>query len=186
MNKRLLAKELVKVALTLVSTEFDSQEALDKYLKEHPDADKSLHSVKKQEKPAEKKEETKSEEKKTSYKDKINALKQRHEQEMSSLHDEYANSSDYSERPSKATHKIKKAIIDSVGGHFRKDHLGMPQTHGAVHFHLGSGYKNSEVTSRLKKIKKILDKHGVKTPDDPWEIMNMRDGDGNALVGFSA
>lgn len=34
--------------LLKVGMEFDTQDALDKYLKEHPDADKSNHSVKKQ------------------------------------------------------------------------------------------------------------------------------------------
>lgn len=48
MNKNLVAKELLKIAKLLTSTEFDSQEALNKYLKEHPDADKSNHTVKKE------------------------------------------------------------------------------------------------------------------------------------------
>lgn len=50
MNKKLVAEELLKVAKNLLSMEFDSQEALDKYLKDHPGADKSNHTVKKHEK----------------------------------------------------------------------------------------------------------------------------------------
>ena len=53
MNRKLLAKELVRVAQILVGIEFDSQDAMDKYLKEHPDADKSNHSVKETEKKPE-------------------------------------------------------------------------------------------------------------------------------------
>jgi len=62
MNRTLVAKELVKIARELVAMEFPTQDAYDKYMKEHPDADKSLHSVKetkkepaKQEKPAQRK-----------------------------------------------------------------------------------------------------------------------------------
>ena len=49
MNKQIIAKELLKLAKQLVSMEFDTQEALDKYMKEHPEGDRSNHSVKKQE-----------------------------------------------------------------------------------------------------------------------------------------
>jgi hypothetical protein len=42
-----VAAELLRVARLLVGMEFDTQEALDAYLKEHPDADKSNHWVKK-------------------------------------------------------------------------------------------------------------------------------------------
>lgn len=47
MNKKLVAEELLKVAKTLLSMEFPSQDALDEYLKEHPGADKSHHTVRK-------------------------------------------------------------------------------------------------------------------------------------------
>ena len=50
MKRDELARELVKVAKMLIGIEFDSQDAFDKYMKEHPDADKSNHSVKKSEK----------------------------------------------------------------------------------------------------------------------------------------
>jgi len=43
MNK--IAKELVKIAKSLIAIEFPTQKAMDKYLKEHPDADKRLHWV---------------------------------------------------------------------------------------------------------------------------------------------
>ncbi len=47
MNRVLIAKELVKISRLLMGMEFLTQDSLDKYLKEHPDADKSLHTVKK-------------------------------------------------------------------------------------------------------------------------------------------
>lgn len=46
MNKQLVAKELVKIAQLLTSYEFATQDALDKYLQDHPGADKSNHRVK--------------------------------------------------------------------------------------------------------------------------------------------
>jgi hypothetical protein len=57
MNKQMIASELLKCAKALVSMEFDSEEAMKKYLDDHPDADKSNHSVKKDEKSEDKKEE---------------------------------------------------------------------------------------------------------------------------------
>jgi hypothetical protein len=42
-----VAREIRKVARNLVAIEFDSEEALKKYLSEHPKANKSKHSVKK-------------------------------------------------------------------------------------------------------------------------------------------
>jgi hypothetical protein len=45
MNRVAIAKELVKVAKDLLAFEFPTQDALDEYLKEHPDADKSIHWV---------------------------------------------------------------------------------------------------------------------------------------------
>jgi len=45
-----LATELVRLARDVMSMEFDTQEQMDKYLKEHPGADKSRHRVKQQEK----------------------------------------------------------------------------------------------------------------------------------------
>lgn len=52
MNKIKAAKELLKLARELLAVEFPTQDAMDTYLKEHPDADRSNHSVKKQDKPA--------------------------------------------------------------------------------------------------------------------------------------
>ena len=46
MNKAFVAKELLAIAKELVAMDFPTQDAMDKYLKEHPDADKSLHHVK--------------------------------------------------------------------------------------------------------------------------------------------
>jgi len=37
-----------RIARNLVAEVFATQEALDKYLQEHPDADRSLHRVKKE------------------------------------------------------------------------------------------------------------------------------------------
>ena len=45
MNKIAVAKELMAIARELQATDFPSQDALDKYLKDHPDADKSNHKV---------------------------------------------------------------------------------------------------------------------------------------------
>jgi phosphopantetheinyl transferase (holo-ACP synthase) len=42
-----IAGEILAVAKLLMAREFATQEALDKYLKEHPDSDASKHSVKK-------------------------------------------------------------------------------------------------------------------------------------------
>jgi hypothetical protein len=46
MDRRLIANELEKIARELVAFEFPTKEELEKYLKEHPDANKSLHTVK--------------------------------------------------------------------------------------------------------------------------------------------
>ncbi len=46
MDRIKIAMELVKLARELVSKEFATKEQLNKYLKEHPDADKSMHTVK--------------------------------------------------------------------------------------------------------------------------------------------
>jgi hypothetical protein len=51
-----IAKHMVALARDIMATEFPSQEALDKYLHEHPDADRSNHSVKEQGPKAPKKE----------------------------------------------------------------------------------------------------------------------------------
>jgi hypothetical protein len=63
MNEMAVARELLRVAKELMSMDFPTQDAMDKYMKEHPDADKSNHKVveTKKEEPA-KKEETKKEE----------------------------------------------------------------------------------------------------------------------------
>lgn len=47
--KKSVAKDLLSVARDLVSMEFPSQEALDRYLKQHPDANTSNHTIKKKE-----------------------------------------------------------------------------------------------------------------------------------------
>jgi len=45
MNRKLVASELLKVAQDLVAIDFPTDEAMKKYLDEHPDADKSNHKV---------------------------------------------------------------------------------------------------------------------------------------------
>lgn len=45
MNKALVAKELLAIARDLIAIDFPTQDAYDKYMKEHPDADKSNHKV---------------------------------------------------------------------------------------------------------------------------------------------
>jgi hypothetical protein len=53
MDRQLIARELRAIARELVGFEFPSKDALEKYLKEHPDADRRLHTVKQsEEKPA--------------------------------------------------------------------------------------------------------------------------------------
>jgi len=47
--KKKLINELIRVAKLIESIEFDNKDELKKYLKEHPDADKSKHVVKKNE-----------------------------------------------------------------------------------------------------------------------------------------
>jgi hypothetical protein len=47
MDNHGVAEELLKIAKLLTAMEFDTEAQLKKYLKEHPDADKSKHSVKK-------------------------------------------------------------------------------------------------------------------------------------------
>ena len=42
-----MRKHLVPILRSHTATEFDSEEALQKYLKEHPDADRAKHTVKK-------------------------------------------------------------------------------------------------------------------------------------------
>lgn len=41
----MVAKELLKIARNLIAMEFPSREALQKYLKDHPNAEKSNHKV---------------------------------------------------------------------------------------------------------------------------------------------
>ena len=45
MNKKLVAKELLMVARDLLAIDFPTDDAMSKYLKEHPGADKSRHRV---------------------------------------------------------------------------------------------------------------------------------------------
>jgi hypothetical protein len=47
----MLAKELLVLAKELLATDFPSKEALDEYLREHPDADRSNHKVVETKKP---------------------------------------------------------------------------------------------------------------------------------------
>ena len=48
MNRKKLAKEIMKVADILLGMEFKTEDAMEKYLKKHPDAEKRNHSVKKE------------------------------------------------------------------------------------------------------------------------------------------
>lgn len=45
MNRMVVASELLRIAKDLLAIEFPTQDAMDKYLKEHPDADRSNHKV---------------------------------------------------------------------------------------------------------------------------------------------
>lgn len=56
MDRKKVAAELLALARELVGMEFPTQDAMDKYLKDHPDADKSNHKVveTKKDKPAKK------------------------------------------------------------------------------------------------------------------------------------
>ena len=45
MDRKMVANELVAVAKALMAIDFKTQDAMDKYLKDHPDADKSRHKV---------------------------------------------------------------------------------------------------------------------------------------------
>ena len=47
MDKQRLAMELVRLAREVMGMEFPSQKALRRYIQDHPDADKSKHTVKK-------------------------------------------------------------------------------------------------------------------------------------------
>jgi len=46
MNRIAVAQKLVKLAKELIGTDFPTQDALDKYLNDHPGADRSFHRVK--------------------------------------------------------------------------------------------------------------------------------------------
>lgn len=61
MNRVATAKRLIEAARELLGMEFPSQDALDKYLKDHPDADRSNHRVVETKKETTKKETTKDE-----------------------------------------------------------------------------------------------------------------------------
>jgi len=45
MTKTMIAGELVRLARELVGMDFPTRDAMDKYLKQHPDADRSKHRV---------------------------------------------------------------------------------------------------------------------------------------------
>ena len=60
--KQRIASELLVMAKELIGMDFPTQDAMDKYLKDHPDADKSNHRVVKTEKTEPKKDEPKKEE----------------------------------------------------------------------------------------------------------------------------
>ena len=53
-----VAEELLAMARELLAMEFPTQDAMDKYLKEHPDADRSNHKVVETKKPEKKKTES--------------------------------------------------------------------------------------------------------------------------------
>lgn len=55
MNMRIAGLELKRVARELQAIEFETEEQLKKYLKDHPGADRVMHTVKKQEKPKQEK-----------------------------------------------------------------------------------------------------------------------------------
>ena len=65
MNKLAVARELLAIARELQAIEFPTQDAYDKYMKEHPGADKSLHRVVETKKEPVKKEEPEKQETKT-------------------------------------------------------------------------------------------------------------------------
>jgi hypothetical protein len=175
MNKKLLAKEIVKIAMTLFGMEFDSQEALDKYLKEHPDADKSNHSVKKQEEKP-KTEGEKKENSKSSYSDKVKAIKEEHDKKMKAIYDEHANSPDFSDRPNESTKDIRKEVWSELsGGGTLKSGTG-EVSHGVT--------DKKSVKSKLEAVKKILEKHKIKTPEKLSDIAKMKDGDGHKLINL--
>ena len=50
MNKLMLAKQIIKIAKQLVGIQFATKQQMQKYLKDHPGADKRNHSVKKEQK----------------------------------------------------------------------------------------------------------------------------------------
>ena len=56
MDRKMRAKELLGMAKELLAIEFPTQDALDKYLKDHPDANRSNHKVKETKKEGPKKE----------------------------------------------------------------------------------------------------------------------------------
>ena len=45
MDRKTLAKEMLAIARDMVGMDFPTQDAMDKYMKDHPDADKSNHKV---------------------------------------------------------------------------------------------------------------------------------------------
>jgi hypothetical protein len=45
MNREAVANELLRIAEELVAMDFPTQDAYDKYMQDHPDADKSKHSI---------------------------------------------------------------------------------------------------------------------------------------------
>ena len=73
---------------------------------------------------------------------------------------------------------IRKEIVRKVGGRL--------ESGGLVSFRLGSGYKDSEVTAILRKVIRILERHGIDVPRDKWDILLMKDGDGKNLLQVSA
>jgi hypothetical protein len=55
MDRKMIASELLAVAKELMATDFPTQDAMDKYLKDHPDADRSNHRVVEDKKDVERK-----------------------------------------------------------------------------------------------------------------------------------
>jgi hypothetical protein len=94
-NKKLsIASELLLVAKELTAIEFPTQDAYDKYMKEHPDADKSLHRVTKTEKkeaPAKKEESAKPSDSRSLSDNYIKRRKEIFKKDSGISHEEYEN-----------------------------------------------------------------------------------------------
>ena len=93
-KKSSIASELLLVAKELTAIEFPTQDAYDKYMKEHPDADKSLHRVTKTEKkeaPAKKEESAKPSDSRSLSDNYIKRRKEIFKKDSGISHEEYEN-----------------------------------------------------------------------------------------------